>query len=63
MFLDWRLVKCYLICFHSFDVHNSFLKFVQAFECMVLVGNVKGRDHCEDLDMEGRIILDWILKT
>jgi len=24
-------------------------------------GNMKGRDHCEDLDMEGRIILDWIL--
>jgi hypothetical protein len=22
---------------------------------------MKGRDHCEDLDMEGRIILDWIL--
>jgi len=23
---------------------------------------VKGRDHFEDLDMEGRIILDWIFK-
>jgi hypothetical protein len=26
-----------------------------------LVGNLWGRDHSEDLDIDGRIILEWIL--
>jgi hypothetical protein len=25
--------------------------------------NLKGRDHSEDLDVDGRIILEWILGT
>jgi hypothetical protein len=25
-------------------------------------GNMKGRDHTEDLGVSGRIILDWILE-
>jgi len=24
--------------------------------------NLKGRDHCQDLDVDGQIILDWILE-
>jgi hypothetical protein len=27
----------------------------------ILVGNLKGRDHLKDLDVDGRIILEWIL--
>jgi hypothetical protein len=27
----------------------------------ILVGNLKGRDQMEDLDVEGKIILEWIL--
>jgi hypothetical protein len=26
------------------------------------LGNLKGRDHLEDLGVDGRIILEWILK-
>ena len=29
---------------------------------MVSVGKPKGRDHLEDLDLDGRIILKWILR-
>jgi len=28
----------------------------------VLVGNLKGRDDLEDLDVDGRIILEWMLR-
>jgi hypothetical protein len=27
----------------------------------ILVGNLKGGDHAEDLSVDGRIILEWIL--
>jgi hypothetical protein len=27
----------------------------------ISVGKLKGRDHAEDLDADGMIILDWIL--
>jgi hypothetical protein len=27
----------------------------------ILVGNLKGRDHSEDLGTDGKIILEWIL--
>jgi hypothetical protein len=27
-----------------------------------LLGNLKGKDHLEDLDKDGRITLEWILK-
>jgi hypothetical protein len=26
----------------------------------VLVGNLKGRDHSEDVGVDGRMILEWI---
>jgi hypothetical protein len=29
---------------------------------VVLVGKPKGREHLEDLDLDGRMILKWILK-
>jgi hypothetical protein len=29
----------------------------------VLVGDLRDRDHLEDLDIDGRIILKWILKV
>jgi hypothetical protein len=28
----------------------------------ILVGYLKGRDHSEDLGVDGRIILQWILR-
>jgi hypothetical protein len=28
----------------------------------VLVENLKARDHFEDLDIDGRIVLKWVLK-
>ena len=28
----------------------------------VLVGDLRGRDHLEDLGLDGRIILKWIFK-
>jgi hypothetical protein len=28
----------------------------------ILVGEPEGKNHCEDLDVGGRIILEWILK-
>jgi hypothetical protein len=28
----------------------------------ILVGNLKGREHSEDLGIDGRIILEWILR-
>jgi len=28
----------------------------------VLVGNLKVRDHWEDLDVDGRMILEWIFE-
>jgi hypothetical protein len=30
-------------------------------ECKILVGNLKGRDHSEDVGIDGRIILELIL--
>jgi hypothetical protein len=27
----------------------------------ILIGNLKGRDHLEDLDVDGKIILEYIL--
>jgi hypothetical protein len=30
--------------------------------CRVLVGNPEGKNHLEDLDAEGRIILRWIFR-
>jgi hypothetical protein len=27
----------------------------------ILFGNLKGRDHSEDLHVDGKIILEWIL--
>jgi hypothetical protein len=30
--------------------------------CRILVGNVKKTDHLEGQDLDGRIILKWILK-
>jgi hypothetical protein len=28
----------------------------------ILVGKLKGRDHLEDTDIDGKIILEWILR-
>jgi hypothetical protein len=29
----------------------------------ILIGNLKGRDHLGDLNVDGRIILKWISRT
>jgi hypothetical protein len=34
------------------DIRNSY---------RILVGNLKERDHSEDIDVAGRIVLEWIL--
>jgi hypothetical protein len=31
-------------------------------ECRVLVGNLRERDHLENRNLDGRIILKWIFK-
>jgi hypothetical protein len=31
--------------------------------CKILVGKPEGRNHLEDLGVDGRIILKWILKN
>jgi hypothetical protein len=28
---------------------------------VIWLGNLKGRDHLEDLDVDGDIILEWVL--
>jgi hypothetical protein len=30
-------------------------------KCLVWVGSLMGRDHLEDLGVDGRIVLEWIL--
>jgi hypothetical protein len=37
--------------------HGLYVKYIQNFWS----GNLKGIDHSEDLDVDGRIILEWIL--
>jgi hypothetical protein len=42
------------------EVHvTRMMRYKKAYE--ILVGNLKGCDHLEDLDVDGSMILEWIL--